>query len=177
MESDNERGGNMKRLGILVVVLSLTFFAACGGSGGSSGDTSEQAAEASEASYLAFVSIIEDCLEDFGLEADADGYLVAKQTATTCNCPGGGYASIADDLTTVTATECKSSGGLSFSGAVMLSDAGLINGTIAPFGECSSLTVNNVGTTTCEGTVTGTCAGESVTCTVSGTGDCDISCI
>jgi hypothetical protein len=163
-----------KKIMILAMCLGLVFSAACG-SGSSGGDTPEQAAENS---YLAFVSIVEYCLGDFGLEADANGYLVVKQVAETCDCPGGGTATLSADMTTVTAENCRSAGGLNFDGSVTLDDAGLVNGTMTPFGECSSLTANNVGTMTCTGTVTGTCEGETATCTVvDGTGDeCDVNC-
>jgi len=162
-----------KRMMVLAMCLGLVFSAACGsGSGGSS------AAQAAENSGLALVSIVEFCLGDFGLEADVNGYLVVKQAAETCNCPGGGTATISGDLSTVTADDCRSSGGLSFSGTLTMDDTGLINGTLTPFGQCSTATANNVGSTTCTGNITGTCAGETVTCTVvdGSDDDCDVNC-
>ena len=163
-----------KRIAVLAMCLGLVFSAACG-SGSSGGDTPEQAAENS---YLAFASIVEYCLGDFGLEADVNGYLAVKQVAQTCDCPGGGTASIDAGLTTVTADNCRSAGGLNFNGSVTIDDAGNVNGTMTPFGECSTVTATNVGTTTCQGTVTGTCSGESATCTVvdGGGDDCDVNC-
>ena len=161
-----------ERIMVLVMCLGLVSFAACGGS---SSSNPEQAAENS---YLAMVDIVEYCLGDFGLEADAVGYLVAKQAAETCNCPGGGTLSISDDLSTITAANCKSSGGDNFNGSVTIDDAGLVNGTMTPFGECSTVSANNVGTQSCTGTLTGTCASVGITCTVTdGTGDdCDVTC-
>ncbi len=162
-----------KRIMVLAMCLGLVFSAACGSG---SGDSS--AAQAAENSGLAFGSIVEFCLGSFGLEADVNGYLVVKQVAETCDCPGGGTATISGDLSTITADNCKSSGGLNFDGTLTMDDAGLINGTMTPFGQCSTATANNIGSTSCTGTVTGTCAGETVGCTVvDGSGDeCDVNC-
>jgi hypothetical protein len=164
----------MKRLSVLVMIVSISFFAACGGGGGTSPE------QAAENSADAFISIVEFCLGDFGLEAGADGYLVVKQVAETCNCPGGGTATISGDLSTVTADNCTSASGYSFSGTLTIDDQGVINGTMAPFGQCSNVTANNADfiSGNCSGTITGTCEGETATCTVvDGGGDvCDVNC-
>jgi hypothetical protein len=164
----------MRKLGVLVVALSLTLFASCGGGGGTSPE------QAAENSGEAFMSIVVYCLGDFGLEADANGYLVAKQAAQTCDCPGGGTATLSEDETTVTADDCRSANGYSFSGTLTIDDTGVVNGTLAPFGQCSSVTANNADFLSgeCSGSITGTCEGETATCSITqGSGDeCDINC-
>ena len=163
-----------KRVLVLVMFVGFIFTAACGGGGGTSPEA------AAEHSADAFISIVEFCLGDFGLEANASGYLVSKQAAETCNCPGGGTATIDANLTTVTADDCTSSNGYSFSGTLTIDDQGVVNGTMTPFGQCSTVTANNADfiSGACSGTISGTCEGESATCTIDqGSGDeCDVNC-
>lgn len=164
----------MKKILVSMVCAGFLFIASCGGGGGTSPE------QAAENSGEAFMSIVVYCLGDFGLEADAGGYLVAKQVAQTCDCPGGGTATLSADETTVTADNCTSSNGLSFSGTLTIDDTGVVNGTMAPFGQCSNVTANNADflTGNCSGSITGTCEGETATCSVTqGSGDeCDINC-
>jgi hypothetical protein len=164
--------GKMKKLSVLVMIVGIGFFAACGDGGGSNPE------QAAQNSYNAMVSIIDFCLGGLNLEANADGYLVSKQAAQTCDCPGGGTLSVDANVETITADGCKASNGLEFDGSVTINDQGLVNGTMSPFGDCSTVTATNVGTDTCEGTVSGTCDGDTATCTVTdGSGDeCDVNC-
>jgi hypothetical protein len=165
----------MKRIAFFAV-FALTLAGCGGGDGGGGGTTPEQAVEDS---FEAFGEIIESCIPQAQvlgaeLEAAFPGIPVMKgeqsfeagKAVETCNCPGGGTATVDTTLFTLTATGCSSTEGEVFTGTMSLSAQGNINANFTQFGECTNATGTNIVMDGCGGTISGTCAGANVTCTV-----------
>jgi len=154
----------MKKLNWLIVLVALITLAACGSSsGGGGGGTAEEQAEAS--------------MDDFG---DLMGDCLDSEV-NPCECPGGGTMAIDETTGTMTALNCVSSAGKTYSGVIASSDGGeTLDGTLAPFGDCSTATASGVGTDTCEGTFDVVCPAGSLSCDViddpDGEGECDLEC-
>jgi hypothetical protein len=166
----------MKKWGLMMVVMVL---AACGSSGGG-GETPEQAAENS----LKGIANVIQALGDFSTCTQAGNTF-------TCPCSGGGtitvtaeglvLADLAKALYNGTLSNCQDSEmGLSYTGTLSLNDTtGDISLDFSTFGECSNIdgtgTVPMGSANECSGTVTGTCAGATYTCslTMGASGDCE----
>lgn len=183
----------MKKTIVVMLCAMALACSACGGGsdGGGGGDAAEQAAQAS---YEAFGTILESCIPqaqviDLELEPAFPGGWAIKgsvdfgvgKVVQDCTCPGGGTLTLDTDNFALTATQCKSTSGLTYTGTLSSPDGGqTIEGTMSQFGECSNMTADGVGTDACTGTVSGTCAGVTTTCTVSdpaaGATECVVTC-
>ena len=141
----------MKLLTVFVVSLLALYSFSCG----SSTPASQQAAENSADSFinLMFSSELEPC---------GDG------TQTECDCPVSG--TFTDDGTTDTYDICVSADNKTFSGTVTYDEAtDTIDAIFSTFGDCTTVTTSGIHasvTSDCSGTITGTCAGETITCTL-----------
>ena len=158
---------NVKKMRWMVLA-GILFLASCGGGGGG-GSAAEAAAEAS---IDAFLSIM--------MSGDLQPCLNCDNGPITCDCPGGGNIVISAGCADVTVTNCKSSDGKTFAGTITY-DNDVLNINLTSFGECSNMMGSNIPLVgDCSGTVSGTCAGVSLTCNVVDDPDdpeeCDLSC-
>ncbi len=150
----------MKKLNWLIVLVALITLAACGssGSGGGGADLEAQ---------------VEAAMEDFG---DTMGDCMDSGD-NPCDCPGGGTISANEAGDQMTATDCVSATGKTYSGTIDTEDDGAtIGGTLTPFGDCSTATASGVGTDTCEGTFSVTCPAGTETCDVIDDPDAEDGC-
>lgn len=179
----------MKKVLVGMMCAGLLFAAACGGGGGGTTPADDEA----EASFDDFAVQIELCLQqmmgaqvvkptfaDLVKEIEMD---VTKQTTGSCDCVNGGTIDyiISDDLQQITVTidNCVTAENNTYSGGVSSTDGGeTINGSLQPFGECSSGTASNISGDNCTGQVAATCPSGTVSCSVvDGEGDdCDLDC-
>ncbi len=177
----------MRKILGVVMILGLATLVACGG-GGSSGGGGSAAEQAAETSATSFVGELSGCIdnaqapaqmlaegEEFdpvACERDATVELaidVEKETLT-CTCTGGGTIAVDTDTLAVDVDNCISADNLTYDGT-MATDATFSSFTIdmSSFGECTNVETTQaiqVTETTCSGTLTGTCAGTTVTCTL-----------
>lgn len=175
----------MKKL--LVIIGIAAMLTACGGSdGGGGGGTAEQQAETS---FDDFSQQLVTCLTNAGLGTAAsvdttNTVDVWKDQTVTCNCDGGGTIVVvaSDDFqdVTLTASQCTTTSGNVYTGAMTSTDGGTtMNGTMSPFGECSNGTATNINGENCTGSISLQCPAGPVNCNVvdSTTPDeCDLSC-
>ncbi len=160
----------MKRLGMVVAMVAVMAVAACGGSGSSGSSTAKAAADNSIVGFSNIVDSILTC--------------VPTGTPPSCACSGGGSivltggtlsASATKAASTIEADNCTDAAtGLVYDGTLNVDLAtGDASFNFPVFGECSSVTGSaEVGTDTCNGSVNGTCAGETINCNVTdGSGD------
>ncbi|MFA4875343.1 MAG: hypothetical protein WC956_04855 [bacterium] len=145
----------MKRGIILVAMVVVAMFAACGG-GGSGGDCTTAKAAAVQ-SYDAMGALVSD-----------PAIQACFQLATpNCNCPGGGTAVADIPNFTVDLNDCKSAAGATFDGQVTISQDGTsINANMPTFDVCTNVVATDIQTQSCGGTITGTCSGVNLTCTL-----------
>ncbi len=130
-----------------------------GGGGGGGGGSSTAKTEA------------EDAIQGFVDEA-IDGSDMAAcwaGTATTCDCSGGGTATVAttDEEVALTLNDCTTADGLVYTGTLTITFSGedfTVNGTMTQFGECTDVTSSGVSSADCSGSFSGTCGGETYTC-------------
>jgi hypothetical protein len=180
----------MKRIAVLAMCLGLIFSAACGGGDGGGNTPADQEAEAS---FDDFATQLELCLQQvlgaqvvkpsFKDLVDATYVDTTKDTTGSCNCTNGGTIDyiISDDFQQVTVTidNCVTAENNTYNGGASSTDGGAtINGTLQPFGECSSGTASNISGDNCTGQVSATCPSGTVSCTVvdGEDDDCDLSC-
>lgn len=148
----------MKKLYMMVAVLGMFALAACGGS---SSDGTAQ--DAINNSANGFGNIIDTIL-------DNPGSCTAK-TLLECPCPTSGTVDVDDATYDMTFNNCVSDG-LTYSGTVQTDATGSsVTVNMSQFGECTNVTgtITGADVDNCSGTLTGTCAGETVTCTMDST--------
>lgn len=179
----------MKRIAALMLCLGLVFSASCGGSGGGTSPAGDEA----ETSFDDFAAQIEACLQTvIGAQVVKPTFAdlvkdikmdVTKQMTGSCLCDNGGSIDyiISDDYQEITVTidNCVTAENNTYNGGASSTDGGdTINGSLQPFGECSSGTASNVSGDTCTGQLAATCPSGTVSCSVvDGEGDdCDLSC-
>jgi hypothetical protein len=147
----------MKRLALVVLMLSALAVAGCGGSSGGSTDCTagENAAEA------AFI--------DFSTILDSDDILPCLTlVATTCDCPNGGSVTVDQANLTVTLDNCTSATDEVYTGTLTMSqDLTSISANLPQFDGCTNVTATNVVVEGgCSGSISGTCGGQTLTCTM-----------
>ena len=157
----------MKKMRWMALV-GVLFLASCGGGGGES--PGEAAAEASVDAFLSIMMSdnLADCVD------------CVVGTSPTCNCPGGGNITLDATCSNITVNNCKSSDGKNFNGTIT-TDGDVLNVNLTSFGECSNMEGSNIPLFgDCSGTVSGSCAGETITCDVvddpDDPDDCDLEC-
>lgn len=155
----------MSRAVLAIVVL---MFAACGGGSSSGSSTAKEAADKS----IEGMGNIMDGLGDLSTCTPSGGSLV-------CNCSGGGTVVFTGDLpaalvtkgtAVATASSCKdSTSGLTYTGTLNVNtDTEVATVNFTQFGECVNVTgTASIGGEACSGTISGTCAGESISCSLS----------
>ena len=155
----------MKKIALLGLLLGATVLAVgCGGSSGSGTDCTpgETAAEAA--------------FDDFGtIMANNDMLPCLNLTATTCDCPNGGIVNVDQTALTVTFIDCTSATDQVYNGTLTLAqDGNSFSGTMTEFDGCTNVSATNVSVEgACSGTITGTCGGQTLTCTMSdSSGEC-----
>ncbi|MFH1652943.1 MAG: hypothetical protein ABIE74_02705 [Pseudomonadota bacterium] len=144
------------------VLAAFCLFLSCGSSG--TGTTGQQAAENSMDAFIAllFTDAVTPCTD--GLAAN-------------CNCPGSGTVSGTD--TQYTFANCTDTSGNNFNGTITLDQVNdTVSANFPTFDQCTNVTAQNIpgnDAADCAGTITGTCASETVTCTLvdDGEGGCD----
>ncbi len=138
----------MRAIRIAMIVAVLFGIAACGGGGG------DPAQGAINDSAKAFDEIIT--------------HYILNCIDFPCNCPGGGTIdAVNGDLQLV---NCSTSGGETFNGTVTFNTGDSITFNFTEFGDdCDNVsgTITGIQTEACSGTVSGTCADEFVTCSMS----------
>lgn len=158
----------MKKISVLMMAIVLVVFGACAMScGGSSGSSTPSAAaeQAAENSLDAFVTLITSAAVLPCMTGEAEN----------CDCPGGG--SITTTATTLTMDNCIAASGDTYDGSISSEDGETFDGNMSQFGECTNMTASSVVSDACSGTITGTCASETYTCTLTdgSNDDCDCS--
>ena len=150
----------MKKSYLVIILLSTFAMAACGSSSSSGGSTAVDLANQAIAALNNITS----------------NWTCVDTTFTTCTCPGGGtvvFSDIVDttmattDMQTATVTNCKdASSGLVFDGEMQVDmDTGTGTMNFDTFGQCSNVDGDlDLSGGNCSGTVTGTCAGQPLTC-------------
>ncbi len=145
---------------MMVCVVAVVALISCGGRK----MTGEEAAETSMDAFigLLFSSSVEPC---------TDG------VSTSCSCPGGGTVTGSD--TSYSYNNCNDASGNTFNGSVTLNNAtDTIDANFPTFDECINVTSTGIPANdedNCAGSISGTCAGEAVTCNLvdNAQGDCD----
>lgn len=146
----------MKRMVLVAVLLAGLGWVACGGGGGSGGNcdaaTDTIIAAFDEFDALTQVPEVQYCI---------------NQEQTTCPCPGGGTAVANVANRTLTLTNCMDANGHSFSGVFTFNEEMTeLNATMSTFGQCTSGTGSNIQLSGCGGTLSATCDGTGVNCTI-----------
>jgi hypothetical protein len=134
-----------KVAGFICVIAGVALIASCGGG-----------TSAAQSAINSSVAALSDILD----------YVFNTCVDFPCACPGGG--TVDWDGTTVTANGCKASNGETFTGTLADNgDSATVNFSV--FGECTAVsgTVSGVQEDSCSGTITGACADESITCSMS----------
>ncbi len=155
----------MKKFAIVVCMISVVVLAGCGSSGSGSSTDCTAGESAAEAAFADFATILEnddmqDCLE----------FSVAR-----CDCPNGGSVTADAATTTLTFVDCTSATNEVYSGTMTSSAdfSTLVSANMTEFDGCTNVTATNVVLTpgSCSGTITGTCASQSLNCSIIESGD------
>jgi hypothetical protein len=162
----------MKKSHVIVALVFMLAVAACGGDKGGS-STAQQIANAAIAA----------------LESVTDRWSCTSTTFTTCQCPGGGTvvfsgivdlsSSVSKSIETATVTNCKDDvSGLTFNGEMEIDDdTGEGDLDFDTFGGCQNVVGTfDLGGIDCDGTITGTCGGETLVCNLVDGPDDDCVC-
>lgn len=154
-----------KMMGVVIVLCgAIALVVSCGGDGGGGGGGTAQ--DAINTSATAFGEILDDIL-------DHPENCTVK-AMLECSCPGGGTVDWNTDTNVLTFNACRDSGGLTYTGTIQ-SDATVssITADMDQFGQCTNVTgtVDGVDAGNCSGSLSGTCAGQAITCTMSA--DCE----
>lgn len=147
----------MKKTVLAAVVLAVFAAAGCGGSGGGSTDCTA-GENAAEAAFSDFTTILDS----------SDMAACLDLTATTCDCPNGGSVTVDQNNLTVTFDNCTSASNEVYEGTLTLSDdLSSLSANMATFDGCTNLTATDVVVEGgCSGTVSATCGGQTLTCTM-----------
>ena len=151
----------MKRMGMIVALFGVLVLAACGGSS-DSGSTAQQAINNSAAAFGNIVDSIFDNPDACTVKAMLE-----------CPCPSSGTVDVNTDTDLLTFNSCVSNG-LNYSGTIQTDDTGSsITVNMSQFGECTNVTgtITGADVDNCSGSLSGTCAGQTITCTMAS--DCD----
>lgn len=144
------------KLKVLAVLAALAFAVACGSSSTSTTTTTdtETAAEKIQSATNGYI----DIGQDSGLQPCLEG------TEATCSCPGGGTLTV--EGANLTYSDCKTAGGLAYSGSLTTSDGTSLSGTFTAFGACTDATATNliVADICNQGSIIATCGGEVTNC-------------
>jgi len=154
----------MKRMALVVLMLSALAVAGCGGSSGGSTDCTA-GENAAEAAFNDFVTIIEN----------NDMIPCLTLADTNRDCPNGGNVTVDQANFTVTFNDCISSSDQVYNGTMTISqDLTTIDVNMPQFDGCTNLTADNVVVEgNCSGTVSATCGGQTLTCTmIESDGEC-----
>lgn len=149
----------MKKISIAVALVSMIAIASCGGSsstgGGGGGGTAQQTINSA---VSAFGGLVE---ATFAL---AEGGNCPAKAVWDCSaaCSNSGATLDLDDAGIATLASCQASG-LTFSGTLTGSETSFTL-NMGTFGGCTGVTGTVTDNGGCSGTVTGNCAGESITC-------------
>ena len=160
----------MKRIAMVVFMLSVMVIAGCGGSGGDSTDCT------------AGETAAQNAFEDFGTILADNGTLPCLTgAATTCDCPNGGTMTVDQATFTLTfSADCTSATDQIYAGSIALSQDGTISGNMNPFDGCTNVTATGIASVegACAGTISGTCASQNLQCNVvdDGAGGCTLEC-
>ncbi len=160
----------MKRIALAVVLVLGLGWVACGGSGGG-GDNCTAATTTIIAAFDQFGALVED--------PAIQACITYEQT--NCNCPGGGSAVANIANRTLTLTNCQDANGHSFSGVFTFNEElTQLDATMSTFGQCTNGTGSDILMTSCGGTISATCDGTSVSCTIvddpTGEAGCTLDC-
>jgi hypothetical protein len=152
----------MRKLFFVVAVLSAFAITSCGGEddGGNGGGTVQDAINKSIAAFQAIESDVED---NFG---DVCVLKALYDCNAACQIGSLEYDDVQDKAIL---NSCEHTDGSTFTGTVQYNDAqDSMYLDMSLFGDCTFVkgTITGVETDNCQGTVTGTCAGEDITCEV-----------
>jgi len=159
-----QKGVSMKKL-LITVVLAVAM-AACGSSGGGGGGDCSNGEAAAESAFGDFDTIMEndDVMPCLGFER------------TTCDCPNGGTVTSDAGNMTWTFDDCTSAADQIYTGTFTLSqDMTTIDANMTKFDGCTNFIATDVITEpgSCSGTLSATCGGQNLTCTMTeGEGEC-----
>ncbi len=155
----------IKIAGVVIALCGAIVLAiSCGGDSGGGGGTTPQ--QAINNSALGFGNIIDSIV------ANPEAVCTPK-TVFECTCPNGGTVDLDDTAYSLTFNSCKSDS-LTYTGTVQTDlYFSTLTVNMTQFGECTNVngTITGVDVDNCSGTLTGTCAGQTVTCTMSA--DCE----
>jgi hypothetical protein len=161
----------LKKSYVIVALVCTLAVAACGSNKGG-GSTAQQLANAAIAA----------------LENITDNWSCTDNGHTVCDCPGGGQVvfsgivdlglSVSKSIETATVNNCRDLSGLAFNGEMDIDDdTGEGELEFDTFGECRNISGTfNLGSIDCEGTISGTCGGETLTCNLVDGPDDDCVC-